>query len=89
MKEAAGEANMTVIVVVLIGVIAAVGLRIVPELLDRTKFRSCCNEVGGSIDRCQGSEAYSQGRVCCRWNNLGSDGNRSMKSILSECVGDN
>lgn len=47
MKEAAGEANMTVITIVLIGVVAAVGLVLVPRLMSRIKQRSCCSDVGG------------------------------------------
>ena len=47
MKEAAGEANMTVITIVLIGVVAAVGLVLVPRLMSRIKMRSCCTDVGG------------------------------------------
>ncbi len=48
MKEAAGEANMTVITIVLIGVVAAVGAIFIPRLLDNMKARSCCTEYGGT-----------------------------------------
>ena len=48
MKEAAGEANMTVITIVLIGVVAAVGAIFIPRLLDNMKARSCCTEFGGT-----------------------------------------
>lgn len=57
MKEAAGEANMTVITIVLIGVVAAVGAIFIPRLLDNMKARSCCTEYGGTWGengRCSG-----------------------------------
>lgn len=47
MKEAAGEANMTVITIVLIGVVAAAGLVLVPRLMSSLKAKSCCTDVGG------------------------------------------
>ncbi len=47
MKEAAGEANMTVITIVLIGVVAAVGLLLVPRLMKNIKAKACCTDGGG------------------------------------------
>ena len=47
MKEAAGEANMTVITIVLIGVIAAVGLLLVPRLMSTFEKRADCTDMGG------------------------------------------
>ena len=47
MKEAAGEANMTVITIVLIGVVSAVGLLLVPRLMKSVKTKACCTDVGG------------------------------------------
>ncbi len=49
MKEAAGEANMTVITIVLIGVVAAVGLLLVPRLMGNVKARACCTDGGGYV----------------------------------------
>ena len=56
MKEAAGEANMTVITIVLIGVVAAVGVIFIPRLLNNMQMRSCCTEAGGawSGNKCMG-----------------------------------
>lgn len=48
MKEAAGEANMTVITIILIGVIAAVAIPIVNNAMKTTKEKACCTNVGGS-----------------------------------------
>ena len=47
MKESAGEANMTVITIVLIGLVAAAGALIIPNLLNQTKKSSCCQSNGG------------------------------------------
>ena len=47
MKEAAGEANMTVITIILIGVIAATAIPIVNNAMKTTQQKSCCTNVGG------------------------------------------
>ena len=47
MKEAAGEANMTVITIVLIGVVAAAGLYLVPRLLSNIQNKACCTDAAG------------------------------------------
>lgn len=49
MKEAAGEANMTVITIVLIGVVAAVGALIIPRVMDGLAKKSACSEMGGQL----------------------------------------
>ena len=48
MKEAAGEANMTVITIVLIGLVAAVGAVLIPRLLNSTSNQACCTSAGGT-----------------------------------------
>ena len=48
MKEAAGEANITVITIVLIGVVAAAGAILIPRLVSSINARSCCTENGGT-----------------------------------------
>lgn len=48
MKEAAGEANMTVITIVLIAIVLAVGTVIVNNLMNRGKASSCCAANGGT-----------------------------------------
>lgn len=47
MKEAAGEANLTVIAIVLIGVVAAVVTPLISGLLSGQAKRSCCQSLGG------------------------------------------
>lgn len=48
MKEAAGEANMTVITIIIIGVIAAVGTPIIKNMLDSTSEKTSCMNAGGA-----------------------------------------
>lgn len=49
MKEATGEANMTVITIVLIAIVLAVGTLIVNNLMNSTAKKSACSEVGGTL----------------------------------------
>ena len=61
MKEAAGEANMTVITIVLIAIVLAVGTVIVNSVMNSTKKSSCCTSVGGTWENgacTNGGEAY-------------------------------
>ena len=47
MKEAAGEANMTVITIVLIAIVLGVGTLIVNNLMNSNERSSCCSANGG------------------------------------------
>lgn len=47
MKEAASEANLTVIAIVLIGVVAAVVTPLINGLLKNKAEQSCCQSLGG------------------------------------------
>lgn len=47
MKEAAGEANLTVVAIILIGVIAAVVTPIITSMMTNTAKKACCTNVGG------------------------------------------
>ena len=57
MKEATGEANMTIITVVLIGIVAAVAMIFLPRMMNTTSKRSCCQANGGVWENgaCQGA----------------------------------
>ena len=48
MKEAAGEANMTVITLVLIGIVLAVGYTVITGLMESTSAKSECLNNGGT-----------------------------------------
>ncbi len=47
MKEAAGEANLTVVAIILIGVIVAVVTPLITSLMSNTANRACCTDAGG------------------------------------------
>ena len=47
MKEAAGEANMTVITIVLIAIVLGVGTIIVRSMMNNTSKGGCCQSNGG------------------------------------------
>ena len=46
MKEASGEANMTIITIVLIGVIVAVVAPLITSMMDDTKGKAECTSKG-------------------------------------------
>lgn len=48
MRESAGEANITVIVIILIGLVAAAGAVLIPRLTKNATKASCCTEYGGT-----------------------------------------
>lgn len=48
MKEAAGEANLTVVAIILIGVIVAIATPLIGSLMDNAAKRSCCIDSGGT-----------------------------------------
>ena len=50
MKEASGEANLTVVAIILIGVIAAVATPLIKSMVDNTKKDGCCMSAGGYKD---------------------------------------
>ena len=50
MKEAAGEANMTVITIVLIAVVLTIGGFIVNGMMTSSQRSSCCASVGGTVN---------------------------------------
>ena len=47
MKEAAGEANMTVVTIILIGIIVAVVTPMVTTMMQNTSKRASCQNDGG------------------------------------------
>lgn len=75
MKEAAGEANMTVITIILIGVIAAIAIPLVTSLMSNTARRTCCTDNGG----------VWKGNTCTEGSN-----NQSLfdQSAYEQCVKD-
>ena len=47
MKEAAGEANMTVITIVLIALVLGIGTIVVNRIMGATEKKACCQALGG------------------------------------------
>lgn len=47
MKEASGEANMTVITILLIAIVGAVGTVIINNLMKTSKEKAQCADAGG------------------------------------------
>lgn len=47
MKEAAGEANMTVITIILIGIIAAIAYPMIQGIMEQQDERTQCMNNGG------------------------------------------
>lgn len=60
MKEAAGEANMTVITIVLIAIVLGVGTLIVNQMMNSSERSSCCAAAGGEL---QGRNCLVNGTV--------------------------
>lgn len=59
MKEAAGEANLTVVAIILIGVVVAVVTPLVNGLMKTAEGRACCTDAGGVVEK--GSSKCSGG----------------------------
>lgn len=78
MKEASGEANMTVITILLIAVVGAVGTVIINNLMSTAKKRSCCAEVGGTLKG--GSCVDSNGAAIADYKASCNDNNAPVKS---------
>ena len=47
MKEAAGEANLTVVAIILIAVVVAVATPLINSLMKTSANKSCCTDAGG------------------------------------------
>lgn len=64
MKEATGEANMTVVTIILIAIVVAVATPIVNDMMKATKAKADCMSGGGYCvgGTCQGGT--SNGKSC-------------------------
>ena len=77
MKEAAGEANMTVITIVLIAIVLGVGTLIVRGMMGSTKKSSCCTANGG---------VWANGQ-CYATCDTDTSGNKTCSgSVSSTCI---
>lgn len=73
MKEAAGEANLTVIAIILIAVVVAVATPLVSSLMKNSAWKSCCTDNGGKV----------KGTNCVQ---VKSDGTEGTSKTSSEMV---
>lgn len=81
MKEAAGEANLTVVAIILIAVVVAVATPLVGSLMKRAKNRSCCTDAGGKLtgtSTCtvQSGSSLSQSDVTASYNACLNEANK-------------
>lgn len=60
MKEATGEANMTVVTIILIAAIVAIATPIVTSMMNTTKNKAACMDAGGY---CDGKKCINGGDV--------------------------
>lgn len=62
MKEAAGEANLTVVAIILIGVVVAVATPLINSLMKTAEGRACCTDGGGYVEaeNCVGGKYNGQ-----------------------------
>lgn len=74
MKEAAGEANMTVVTIILIGVIVAIATPIINSMMNNTNKQACCMSNGGTWENgaCVGASDE-----CTNTDNQTGAGNRT------------
>lgn len=61
MKEATGEANMTVVTIILIAIIVAVATPIINRMMNNTEAKADCMNSGGRCegDVCVGSDTVT------------------------------
>ncbi len=64
MKEASGEANLTVVTIILIGVIVAIATPIIQSMMSNTQKRACCMDAGGTWSN--GSCSVSYDKNCAK-----------------------
>lgn len=48
MKEASGEANLTVVTIILIGIIVAIATPIINSMMNNSEKKACCMSNGGT-----------------------------------------
>lgn len=61
MKEAAGEANLTVVAIILVAAVVAIATPLVGSLMSNAVYRSCCNDAGlvWKNGKCQGTKTMT------------------------------
>jgi len=64
MKEAAGEANLTVVAIILIAIIVAIATPLIASLMRSSSARACCTDAGGrwANNQCQAFQNAAAGQ---------------------------
>ncbi len=62
MKEAAGEANLTVVAIILIATVVAIATPLVSSLMKGQVWKSCCTDQGGVV-KGTSCEIYENGNL--------------------------
>ena len=77
MKEAAGEANLTVVAIILIAVIVAIATPLVNSLMRSSMYRSCCTDAGGVWEsgRCMPSSCDDMDGIFRNYDQCVADAN--------------
>lgn len=87
MKESAGEANLTVVAIILIAVVVSVATPLVNSLMATATYKSCCTDAGlvWKNGYCTTLPTVS----CEAYGETGRDevGNRAFDEYI-RCVGD-
>ena len=65
MKEAAGEANLTVVAIILIAVVVSVATPLVMSLMKTGTYKACCTDNGGIWEgrKCRAGNAKNMEEV--------------------------
>lgn len=65
MKEASGEANMTVITIVLIGIVVAIATPLITNLMSNASKSACCQSNGGvwKNNKCVAPAGWTGGAI--------------------------
>lgn len=68
MKEAAGEANMTVITIILIAIVAAVATPLITSLVKNSAKKACCTGAGYQWEdgKCTGTDYWDDSTDKCK-----------------------
>ena len=67
MKEAAGEANMTVVTIILIAAIVAIATPMIKGLMTQIGRKSCCVNAGGTLNgsTCSVADGWNESTKTC------------------------
>lgn len=76
MKEASGEANLTVVTIILIGVIVAVVTPLITSLMGNTQKRTCCANAGGKWNGTTCTSNGNSGYIQADYNSCISAGDK-------------